>query len=102
MCLKDFHKVWEKYDYVYNPVYNETNTVLVDDLLVKAFVNPPNTALFPTNPIILLFHAKKMFFFVKYTLPVSIQTIIRDKCTQLSIRDHSQVVINGVIKRYDG
>ena len=45
--LKDLRQVWKHR--IYNGVYDDTNTILIDDSPIKAFVNPTFTGLFPTT-----------------------------------------------------
>ena len=45
--LKDLRRIWRHQ--IYNGVYNDTNTILIDDSPMKAWVNPTFTALFPTT-----------------------------------------------------
>lgn len=62
VLLKDFKNVWAKL----GDQYDETNTLLIDDSPMKAFVNPPWTALFP-DPF--NFDDKEDSFFMNILLP---------------------------------
>jgi hypothetical protein len=44
VLLKDFRVIWNQF----GDLYDATNTILIDDSPVKAFANPPNSALFPS------------------------------------------------------
>ncbi|XP_043704177.1 uncharacterized protein LOC122654245 isoform X2 [Telopea speciosissima] len=50
LVLKELKKLWDKHDPNLpweKGVYNESNTLLVDDSPYKALCNPPHTAIFP-------------------------------------------------------
>ena len=47
VMLKDLTQVWDHK--IYHGIYDDTNTILVDDSPIKTFVNPTCTALYPST-----------------------------------------------------